>query len=96
MEKFEPVVLRDGHSTPFLVFAKGRKLYHAVTADTMIRIASIETLRGLVPLERRGEPYSPRRAASFWLNHSVRPITARAKVVLRGLVARRKRAEEGL
>lgn len=94
MTKLQPVVLQNQNSVPFLVFAKGRKLYHAVTADTMIRVVSLETLRGLDQVMRKGEPYPPRRAASHWLNHDHRVITQRAKAILRGLVARKKAEEE--
>lgn len=95
MEKYGPVVMMsDFGSVPYLVFAKGRKLYHAITADTMIRMTTLETLRGLRPLERKGKPYPPRRAASHWLNHDHREFaSARAKAVLRGLVARKKQAD---
>lgn len=91
MPPFEPIVMLDAHSVPYLVFRKGRRLFHAVTADPRIRIVSLETLRGLRLAHRKGQPYPPRRAASFWLNHSVFPITARAKAVLRGLVRRQPR-----
>jgi hypothetical protein len=95
--KFTPVVMMPkGSSVPYLVFAKGRARYHAVTADTMIRLVKLDTLRGLVEIRYKGKPYPPRRCASFWLNHGHRPITGRAKAVLRGLVARKKRQEEGL
>jgi hypothetical protein len=88
-----PVVLADEHRRPVLVFARGRTKFHAVVAtDTAITLAKLETLRGLVSLERRGEPYPPRRAASFWLNHDCRPITKRARAVLRGLVAKKAAA----
>jgi hypothetical protein len=91
VNQFSPIVMMDRQSVPFLVFARGRKNYHAIKADTMIRIASIETLRGLAPVLRKGEPYPPRRAASYWLNHDHRTITGRAMRVLRGLVSRKKR-----
>jgi hypothetical protein len=88
-----PVVLADEHRRPVLVFARGRTKFHAVVAtDTAITLAKLETLRGLVSLERRGEPYPPRRAASFWLNHDCRPITKRARAVLRGFVAKKAAA----
>lgn len=90
MQKFNPVVLQDGNRNLFIVFARGRLLYHAVTADTVIRLVSVPTLRGLDQVERKGEPYPVRRGASFWLNHDHRPITSRARKVLRGLVARKR------
>ena len=88
---FAPQVLVDGNARPLIVFAKGRAKYHAVTArDNDIALVALDSLRGLRALERRGEPYPARRAASFWLNHGFRAPTKRARQVLRGLVARRK------
>ena len=82
-------VFRDANSRPLLVFAKGRTLYHAVIADdTTIKLTMLDSLRGLTPLTYREEDYPPKRAASFWLNHSVREITRPAKAILRNLVAR--------
>lgn len=96
MKTFPPQVLvpaAGGH--PLIVFAKGRTKYHAIAArDTDIALVTLDTLRGLRELERRGEPYPARRAASFWLNHDHRPITKRARQILRGLVARRAAATE--
>ena len=80
---------RDGNGRPYIVFARGRALYHAVQAEDTIRLITLPNLRGLVPLERKGCPYPPKRAASFWLNHTDREITKRARQVLRGLVARK-------
>lgn len=89
MEKIAPVVLLNFRSEPCLVFAKGRKNFHAVAAQgRVIHLVTFDTLEGLRPAERKGKPYPPRRAASFWLNHSSREITKRAKQVLRGLVKR--------
>lgn len=99
MATFHPQVFRyrdeDNAIRPALVFHKGRKLYHAVVAThDAIKVATFETLRDLEPLQRRGEDYPPRRAASFWLNHDVRPVSKRALQVLRGLVARKPKNEE--
>jgi len=81
-------------SRPIIVFAKGRTKYHAIEAgDSGIRLIELESLRYLRPVMRNGEPYPARRAASFWLNHSWRPITKRAKAVLRTLVARQPKDE---
>lgn len=92
MKTYEPQVMIDQNARPLIVFAKGRILFHAIAArETDIAIVTLESLRGLRALERRaGEPYPPRKAASFWLNHSSRPISKRARQVLVGLVARRK------
>ena len=90
MKDFTPRVLADG-ARPMIVFAKGRTKYHAIVArDSDIALVTLDSLRGLRELTRNGEPYPPRRAASFWLNHDFREPTKRAKQVLRGLVARRK------
>lgn len=92
---FNPQVMLDEHARPLIVFARApRSLrYHAVAArDTDIALVELETLRGLRPLERKGEPYPPRRCASFWLNHDHRRPTKRARQVLRGLVARKAAA----
>ena len=89
MKRYGPLVLQDQNSRPVLVFAKGRVKYHAVVAtDQRITLDALDSLRGLKPVERKGQPYSPKRAASFWLNHDHREITARARQVLRGLVSR--------
>lgn len=93
MPKITPQVFRDANGRPLIVFAKGRTLYHAVKADDTIKLDTLETLRGLVPLEYKGQDYPPKRAASFWLNRSTREITKRAKAVLRGLVARQPRPQ---
>lgn len=90
---FIPQVLADG-SRPLIVFARGRTKYHAVAArETDIALITLDSLRGLHELRRKGEPYPPRRAASYWLNHDYRPVAKRAKAVLAGLVARRPKAE---
>lgn len=92
--KFQPVVMLNHHSDGVLVFAKGRTRYHAVEANGgVIHIVSLDTLRDLRPAERKGKPYPPKRCASFWLNHSTRSITKRAKQVLRGLVSRKQLEE---
>ena len=84
-----PQVLADRNSRPLIVFAKGRTKYHAVAAmDKTITLVALDSLRGLAKLQRKGEPYSPKRAASFWLNHDHREVTKRAREVLRGLVRR--------
>jgi hypothetical protein len=83
-------VLADEHRRPVLVFARGRTKFHAVAAsDHAIRLVALDTLRGFVELSRNGEPYPPRRAASYWLNHASRPITKRARAVLRSLVTKK-------
>lgn len=93
METPLPIVLSDHHSRPFLVFARGRKLWHAVAVDTTISIVSLPSLAGLDPVLYKSKPYPPRRAASFWLNRDHRPITDRARAVLRGIVARKPRGD---
>lgn len=90
MSPFTPGVYLDHNRRPVLVFARGRLKYHAVEARDTVRLVQLDTLRGLVPATLREEPYPPRRAASYWLNHSAREITPRARAVLRTLVARRK------
>ena len=91
--RFTPQVLVDGNARPLIVFAKGRSRYHAVAArDADIALVTLDTLRDFRSLERRGEPYPVRRAASFWLNHDFRAPTKRARQVLRGLVARKQAA----
>ena len=89
MKRLTPQLYRDGHGTPLLVFGRGRKYFFAVRPETTIKVVRLETLRGLVELERKGKPYPPRRAASYWLNKSARDVTKAAKAILRGLVARR-------
>jgi hypothetical protein len=89
-ERYAAQVLVDANSQPYLVFAKGRTKFHAVTAkDRTIALVALPTLRDLRPLLRRGEPYPPKRCASFWLNHDHREVTKRTKQVLRGLVSRK-------
>lgn len=92
--RFNPQVLQPvGGGHPLIVFRKGRTKYHAVQAtDSGITLVTLDSLRGLVEVKRKGEPYSPRKAASFWLNHDHREVTKRAKQVLRGLVARKAKA----
>lgn len=92
---FIPQVMIDASARPMLVFARGRTKYHAVAArDTDIALVTLDSLRGLRVLERKGSPYPPRRCASYWLNHDHRKPTKRAKSVLRGLVARSKSSAE--
>lgn len=87
---FIPQVLVDEHARPLIVFSKGRTKFHAIAArDRDIALVDLDTLRGLRQLERRGEPYPARKAASFWLNHDFRCPTKRARQVLRSLVARK-------
>ena len=93
MPKISAQVFRDGNGRPMIVFAKGRTLYYAVVAGDTIKLDTLNTLRGLVPLEYKGSEYPPKRAASYWLNHSTREITKRAIAVLRGLVARQPRPQ---
>ena len=90
--RYQSAVYLDYNAQPLIVFAKGRTKFHAVAADTTIRLVSLPTLRGLREAQYRGEAYPPRRAASFWLNHTQRDITKRAKQILRGIVARKPRA----
>ena len=91
---FIPQVLVDQGGRPLLVFRKGRTKYHAVVARSSdIALVTLDTLRGLREVQRRGEPYPARRCASFWLNRDHRPITKRAKQILRGLVARKTHEE---
>jgi len=95
MKTFAAQVLLDGNNRPLIVFARGRTLYHAVgVTDSAIKLVRLDTLRDLRPLMRAGENYSPKRAASRWLNHDFREITPRARAVLRGLVARSPRADQ--
>lgn len=90
---YNPQVLVDEHRRPLIVYAKGRIKYHAVAAeDTRITLVELDSLRGLTQALRKGEPYPPRRAASFWLNRDHREITKRAKDVLRSLVSRKQEA----
>lgn len=89
---FVPRVLLD-QSRPMIVFRKGRTKYHAVAArDADIALVVLDSLRGLRDATRSdGTPYPIRKAASFWLNHDFRPVTRRATLVLRGIVARKPR-----
>jgi hypothetical protein len=94
-QDYVPQVMAGRDGRPLIVFKKGRTKYHAVQAvDNAITLVALDSLRGLAVLSRNGQPYPPRRAASFWLNHDFRPVTKRAKQVLRGLVARRKDPNE--
>jgi hypothetical protein len=90
-----PQVLIDPNGRPLILYARGRKKFHAVAANGKIRLVALDSLRGLRPLQRNGAPYPARRAASYWLNHDHREITARAKLVLRSLVARRTNGTNG-
>ena len=91
MKNFTPQVYVDANARPLIVFARGRTKYHAVAArESDIALVSLDSLRYLRPLQRNGEPYPAKRAASRWLNHDFREPTKRAKQVLRALVARRK------
>jgi len=90
--QYQPQVLLDHNARPLIVFGKGRTLYSAVVADTTIKLVKLETLRGYRQATLKGEPYPVRRAASYYLNHTDRPITDRAKLVLRGLVRRQRAA----
>lgn len=93
MKTYGPEVLRNANGRPLIVFGKGRALFHVVEATgSAIKLATVPTLRGLQPVELRGNPYPPKRAASFWLNKDYREITPRARSILRGLVARKVRA----
>ena len=90
MNAYGPEVLRNANGRPLIVFGKGRSLFHVVEAtDSAIRLTTVPTLRGLQPLELRGNPYPAKRAASFWLNKDYREITPRARSILRRLVARK-------
>jgi len=94
MSAYGPEVLRNASGRPLIVFARGRVLFHVVEAtDSAIKLATLATLRGLQPLELRGNPYPVKRAASYWLNKDYREITPRAKSVLRGLVARKVKVD---
>lgn len=93
MKPFTPIVMRrrddEQQHRPIIVFQKGRVLYHAVAADDTIKLITLDSLRNCVEMLRPdGATYPPKRAASYWLNHSGRSITKRAKAVLRGLVSR--------
>lgn len=89
---YHPVVYLDHNAQPLLVFARAPRSgkYHAVQADNTIRLVQLDTLRGLREAQYHGEAYTPRRCASYWLNHSQREITKRAKFVLRALVKRKQ------
>ena len=89
--KYAPQVMLNYNSEPHIVFMKGRKHYYAVLASNTIRLATLLNLRDLRPAMLHGGAYPVRKAASFYLNHSFRAITPRAKVILRGLVARKPR-----
>jgi hypothetical protein len=98
MPKFVPTVVlvrdEENRSTPMIVFARGRTKHHAVAARSAdIALVTLDSMRYATPLLRNGAEYPPKRAASFWLNHDHRPVTKRARAVLRGLVARKPRAE---
>ena len=93
MSPFTPQVLIDSNARPLIVFKKGRTKYHAVAADVRISIVALDSLRPYRALDHQGAPYPPRKAASYWLNHSTREITKRARQVLQGLVARKPKGE---
>lgn len=93
MSNYPAAVYLDHNAQPLIVFARGRTKFHAVEAGVIIRLVQLDTLRGLREAIYRGDPYPPRRAASFYLNHTNREITKRAKCVLRGLVARKPKIE---
>lgn len=94
MSAFTLQVYLDHNAQPLLVFARGVRSskYHAIEAGTTIRLTTLDTLRGLREAAYKGAPYPPKRAASFWLNHSTREITKRAKLVLRTIVARKPKS----
>lgn len=94
MKPFTPIVMRlrdaEQQHRPIIVFQKGRTLYHAVAARDTITLITLDSLRECVEMIRAdGATYPPKVAASYWLNHSTREITKRAKAVLRGLVSRK-------
>jgi len=97
MKTFDPVVLLDGHADPYLVFGRGRLLYHAIHAhDHTIHLVTLKTIADLRPALHKGKPYPPRKAASFWLNHSMRQISSsRLRKILKGMVARKKGGDDG-
>lgn len=90
---FVPRVLIDHEGHPLIIFGQGRLFFTAIATDTNIRLVQLDTLRGLRPAIYHGEPYAVRKAASFYLNHTGREITKRARAVLRGLVARKLKQE---
>ena len=90
MATFTPAVFLDRSRRPLIVVRHGRTKYHAVAANGSIKLVALDTLRDLTPALLRGEPYPPKRAASYWLNHSSRAMSPRARAILRGLVARGK------
>jgi len=91
--RFVPQVLRDANARPFIVFNKGRTLWNAVEVNDKIKLVKLDSLRDLQPMLLKGEPYPPRKAASFYLNRDHREITKRAKAILKALVCRQPRAE---
>lgn len=93
--RYVPAVFLDRNRRPLLVFARGRVKFHAISVQEVIKPITLDSLRDLVPAKYRDGDYPPKRAASFWLNHTERPITPRAKAVLRGLVARKSQASAG-
>lgn len=91
MNAYTPTVYLDEHARPLIVLGKARIKYYAVAArDADIAVVKLDTLRSLREAMHDGKPYPPRKCASYWLNHDFREITGRAKMVLRGLVARKK------
>ena len=93
MTSLTPEVFRTHDSRPVIVYAKGRTKLHAIVVKSeSVTLELLDNTRGLTPLvTKAGVPYSARKAASFYLNHTWRPITKRAKAVLRGLVSRKRR-----
>lgn len=91
MNSYQPTVYLDQNAKPLIVFGKGRIKYDAVAARDDIALVKLDTLRDLRELHHNGAPYSPRKAASFWLNYDFRTVTKRARQVLRGLVARQRK-----
>ena len=93
--KFVPQVFHyrdDDNSLRFaIVFRKGRTMYHMIAATCdKITSGTVATLRDFKPaLMGDGTNYPVKKCASFWLNHDHRPITTRARAVLKGLVARK-------
>jgi len=90
---FTPQVLRDANGRPYIVFGKGRILWHAIKVDSNIALAKLDTIRGMPEILYKGAPYPVRKAASFYLNHDHREITPRAKAILKALVRRQAKAE---
>ena len=92
MKNFQPVILLDYNTRPYLVYAKGRIHYRAVSAanEALIKLVKLDDIRFMRQAMYKGQPYPPKRAASFWLNHATRPISDGAKVVLKHFVQRKQ------